>query len=242
MKRRRNKRSAVTWDAPNRLFASAIPWLGRPKRLVLAYLAKYSSIRHSYAQAGEDLIAIELLSDKQSTEPLFYVDVGANHPSRLSNTYLLYRLGAKGITIEPNEDLCGLHRSIRPRDVQVSVGCGDQTGLKEFHYATAPVLSSFVPRSVERPLRTAYQSVFTLDKICYDLKVTAIDFLSIDTEGFDINVISGATASLGFTKVVCVEANSRQDAATLESLMDQHGFVVARRTNCNLFFVKRSKY
>jgi hypothetical protein len=51
-----------------------------------------------------------------------YVDVGANHPTSISNTFLLYRHGLHGVTIEPNPELSQLHRRFRRRDVVVSVG------------------------------------------------------------------------------------------------------------------------
>jgi hypothetical protein len=51
-----------------------------------------------YSQEGEDLIASRLFPN-QSTG--FYVDIGAHHPTRFSNTYLLYTKGWRGINIDP---------------------------------------------------------------------------------------------------------------------------------------------
>ena len=59
--------------------------------------------RDSYSQHGEDKLVRQLL-EKLNLKDLLYVDIGANHPIKISNTYLLYRNGMRGIVIEPNRD------------------------------------------------------------------------------------------------------------------------------------------
>lgn len=58
--------------------------------------------KHSYAGNGEDLIILGWLRNYDcDLARIRYVDVGANHPTFLSNTYLLYEAGARGVLIEP---------------------------------------------------------------------------------------------------------------------------------------------
>ena len=54
-------------------------------------------VNQSYSQEGEDIVLKRIFGDKKN---IFYVDVGAHHPKRFSNTYLLYKKGAKGINID----------------------------------------------------------------------------------------------------------------------------------------------
>ena len=42
----------------------------------------------------------------------FYVDIGAHHPKRFSNTYFFYKRGWSGITVEPNSDAIKLFKEI----------------------------------------------------------------------------------------------------------------------------------
>ena len=63
--------------------------------------------RYSFSQEGEDLL-IDRMFDGQSVG--FYVDVGAHHPTRFSNTYLLYLRGWRGINIDATQ--VPWHRSI----------------------------------------------------------------------------------------------------------------------------------
>src|SRR5690606_11336021 len=80
-------------------------------------LAKSSHL--SYAQSGEDRIIWNTLTSMKEAQDVFYIDIGAHHPVKFSNTYLFYRMGAHGITVEPNADMAARHRRKRPRDVQI---------------------------------------------------------------------------------------------------------------------------
>lgn len=73
----------------------------------------------SYAQQGEDLILREMLAYAQSG---FYVDVGAHHPFRFSNTYLFYKQGWRGINIDAMPGSMKLFDRFRPRDINIQCG------------------------------------------------------------------------------------------------------------------------
>ena len=219
--------------------ANKLPALGKLKRYLLAYLAQYSKTRDSYAQIGDDKIAIDLLKEKVLDRPIFYIDVGANHPSRLSNTYRMYREGAAGVTIDPNDELMRLHQLIRPRDIQLSIGCGRNAELLKFYYSTTPVLSSFSESQVDNVWHSSYLPVFTLDKICSDLKIATVDFLSIDVEGLDIEVLEGASETLLKTYLICIEANSEESERAIISYMNSKNFELKIKNKWNLFFIRR---
>ncbi len=81
------------------------------------------SAQVSYSQFGEDLI-VRYLFDMLGTKQPTYLDIGANHPRFISNTYYFYKRGARGVLVEPNPRLCKVLRSVRPRDVVLEVGIG----------------------------------------------------------------------------------------------------------------------
>ena len=68
----------------------------------------------SYSQEGEDMI-LRRLFEKQKTG--FYVDVGAHHPKRFSNTFFFYKKGWSGINIDAMPNSMRLFDKIRPRDI-----------------------------------------------------------------------------------------------------------------------------
>ena len=88
------------------------------------------SNRDSYAQDGEDRFLVNTVFAGRAAG--MYLDIGASHPSRISNTWLLYKLGWSGVTVEPIERLSKLHRAWRPRDTQVQALIGEADGSMTF--------------------------------------------------------------------------------------------------------------
>jgi hypothetical protein len=85
-------------------FARAFPFLVLTKRYLMAAKDAWLPQKQSYSQYGEDIYVAELLCGiKQGS--CIYIDVGANQPSQISNTYLFYRKGFRGILMEPNSEL-----------------------------------------------------------------------------------------------------------------------------------------
>ena len=66
----------------------------------------------SYSQFGEDLALINLIGDRTGR----YLDIGAHHPSRFSNTRLLYERGWSGVNVEANPELISAFEKARARD------------------------------------------------------------------------------------------------------------------------------
>jgi FkbM family methyltransferase len=176
-----------------------------------------------------------------------YVDIGANHPTRISNTYLFYRHGFKGVVIEPNMRLLFLHRWFRPRDISIGVGCGSEATLKYFTVASHHVYSSFdtehdlqVQSMDVRVLRKELVPVMPLDLILDQFKSHIIYFLSIDTEGAECDVLRGSLGILKRAMFLCIEIANAQEEAEIRNLL-QNSFIPIRHIGCNLI-LKNSKF
>ena len=90
--------------------ANYFPYMGKYKRYFIAAINSWQTVKRTYSQHGEDEFILETLKNHNLHGSL-YIDVGANHPSDISNTYLLYRHGLSGVVIEPNLELVKLfHR------------------------------------------------------------------------------------------------------------------------------------
>ena len=79
-----------------------------------------SVFTNSFSQYGEDVIIDRLLCHKKRG---FYIDIGANHPDRFSNTKRFYVKGWSGINIEPNPIIFKKFAK-RTRDVNLNIGIG----------------------------------------------------------------------------------------------------------------------
>ena len=73
----------------------------------------------SYSQEGEDMVLYRIFEKQKSG---FYVDIGAYHPKRFSNTYFFYKRGWRGINIEPNPEAIKLFKKYRVGDINLEMG------------------------------------------------------------------------------------------------------------------------
>ncbi len=222
-----------------RFLANNVQWLGPPRRVCFAAWHAMTPVRDSYSQHGEDRFVAEKLKGIDSAE-IAYVDVGANHPTRISNTYWLYRHGCHGVVVEPNLELLALHRRFRPRDLPLGVACGDVSSVVRFEVSSTPVLSRIVtdgdggPQRGSRVVRTEVVPVLTLDSIAAGLGIGVLPFLSIDTEGHDLQVLRGAEMLLARTRMISVEFQGNDDAAIENFLSRQFNRVA--QFGCNWIF------
>jgi FkbM family methyltransferase len=156
----------------------------------------YFSRRSSYAQHGEDII---LMSHLENISNGFFVDVGAHHPFRFSNTYLFYRRGWRGINIDPKPGTKKFFDTLRPGDINLETGIAEKEGLLTYYMFDEPALNSFSKElSDERDQQTSYKIIGTkeipvqrLDKVLHDYLPAGktIDFLTVDVEGLDVEVL-----------------------------------------------------
>ena len=148
-----------------------------------------------YGQDGEDLIINRLLEN----QPLgFYVDVGAHHPVRFSNTYLFYQRGWYGINIDAMPGSMARFRKVRPRDINIECGVAGSAGRLMYYRFNEPALNTFDVLEAERKSKPPYRvtdtvevAVERLDALLerYLPRGQQIDFLSVDVEGKDEEVL-----------------------------------------------------
>jgi FkbM family methyltransferase len=218
--------------------ANRAPKLADVWRYSTALAAARLPTRASYSQHGEDVWLLEQVRDLPR-DRFRYVDVGANHPSRLSNTYLLYRHGFSGVVVEPNQSLLALHRRFRPRDIAVGCACGEHVRLARFAIRTIAGTSSLSGPAAPDPSSRVRQEdlvpVLPLDTIVEAAVPGPIAVLSIDTEGSDAEVLRSAARALERSLFVIVEANNDEDAESIKSILSPD-FGLVRQVGANLIW------
>lgn len=149
-----------------------------------------------YGQDGEDLILDRMLGPQPSG---FYVDVGAHHPVRFSNTYLFYRRGWRGLNIDAAPGSMRLFERHRPRDINVESGVAGHAGELDYFRFNEPALNTFDADEAALKNKPPYRLIDTVKVRVERLDVLlarhvppgqAIDFLSIDVEGKELEVLS----------------------------------------------------
>ena len=167
----------------------------------------------SYAQNGEDVVLRRAFPPDHRG---LYIDVGAADPVNNSVTKHFYDHGWRGINVEPSPGWYALLCSQRPDEVNLNAGVGRQEGVLTLYesppgYPEGSTFSRAQAAAYEmelgRPLETVEVPVTTLARICADhVGDRTIDFLKVDVEGFELEVLAGADWERWRPCVVVVEA------------------------------------
>ena len=150
----------------------------------------------------------------------FYVDVGAHHPYRFSNTCYFHRRGWRGINIDANPAAFDEFRRHRSTDINLCVGISDASGVLVFHRFNEPALDTFdAMLAAERAKLPGYHlvarsevAVRRLDEVLAEhcRRASVIDFLSIDVEGLDLQVLNSNDWTRFRPRVLLVEARGAE--------------------------------
>lgn len=204
----------------------------------------------SYAQCGEDLIAWYMLRELDVKNPT-YLDVGAHHPTEINNTYLFYTLGFRGLLIEPNVDMIPLLKNARPDDTVLNVGIGPVTTEADYFRVTDPSWNTFDKATAEHYERVTKGAVKVVEVVKVPLvNVNEIlarhhggrtpDFVSLDVEGLELDILRSLDWEKHRPKVVCVEtlvAGTRRQKLEAANFLVGKGYVARGSTFVNTVFV-----
>jgi len=235
-----------SWSSPVSSFFRSVKYA----LLALARIPLGRSVRLSYAYTGEDRI-IESILKPLITQNGFYVDIGCNDPRFISNTFLLYRRGWRGICVDANETLIRKHKKIRPRDKAMFALISNEVKEMEFVELTNNVLSSTDPRHLnewinqgQKVVRKKIIQTKTLTKVLDELQAPfAFDLLSIDIEELDLLALQSLDFKRYQPKLIVVEAedfdaeNPKQHPVYL--LLSGKGYHLAGSILTNLYFLRK---
>ena len=199
----------------------------------------------SYSQNMEDYhLHLAFAGKERGT----YIDIGGGHPVAGSASFWFYERGWSGIVVEPQSDLALLHRRIRPRDTIVEAVIGQSNGTIEFFKVDRfHALSTTVKGNAEaaRAHGVAVEAMtlpsITLADLCQSHGLASLDFLKVDVEGAERDVLLGADWSYCRPGVIVLEAvtpGSNEPAwADWEPLLIDHGYQFALFDTLNRFYV-----
>lgn len=189
---------------------------------------KYAHHNLTFSQEGEDSV-LQRIFERKSIG--FYIDVGSHHPQRFSNTYRFYLRGWNGINIDPLPGSKARFDALRQRDINIEVGISDHPCELTYYSFQEPAFNTFdrkVAETRESPLLSAVQvRVHRLsDVLDQHLEPDQkIDFLTIDVEGLDIQVLRSNDWRRYRPSYVLAEALGIRDVAqVLKS--ELHGYMV----------------
>ncbi len=189
----------------------------------------------SYSQFGEDRLLWTYFGGK--TDGLF-LEAGANHPTVCSQTWLLEQRGWRGFLVEPLAANCQLLRQSRPgsRVFQCALGAPKQRGRALFSVAAeSDALSGLVLNDGVTARRVDEVEVRTLDEVLADAGNPKLDFVSLDVEGAELQVLQGFDLERHRPAVLLVEDHLQQMRVHFHLV--RRGYRLVKRTGCNNWYV-----
>lgn len=203
----------------------------------------------SYSQEGEDLVLARILENMKVSNG-FFVDIGAHHPTRYSNTFYFYRRGWRGINVDALPGTKKLFSRKRPRDITIECGVGAEAGVLKYYSFNEPALNTFSEAEATRKNISPYRIVERLDLPIVTLKNILddhlpsgikIDFMTIDAEGLDHEIVSSNDWQLYRPKVILVELLNTEiqglESHPTTKLLKENNYRVFAKTYNTYFFV-----
>ena len=219
------------------------------KKLLLKYLpVNYFQTHTSYSQEGEDMV-LRSFYEGQKNYKGFFVDVGAHHPSRFSNTNYFYKKGWRGINIEPTPGAIKAFNIFRKRDINLNIGISGVKDKLTFYCFNEPALNGFSKEiSEERNTSKKYKIIKEVEVETYPLADVLdknlpanqqIDFLTIDVEGLDLQVLKSNNWDKHKPAYILVEDRIEFDNlanSEVYTYLKKQGYQLVAKTLRTLFF------
>lgn len=197
------------------------------------------------AQHGEDRWLERYFA---GSKPGYFVEVGAYDGIVLSNTYFLETIGWTGMLVEPHPGKAAQCREHRPRCRVFDCAAVGSDAVREvtFHIVDdAPVYSTTTMTDLHaarmRRLGLAHRETKvpakTLDAMLAEEDPSSVDFVSIDVEEGEVDVLLGFDLRRWHPRVVMIESNGRCRKRAVRELFTQHGYAYLRSIHINDVYV-----
>lgn len=202
----------------------------------------------SYAQNGEDVVLQRAFPAEHKG---VYVDIGASDPVIDSVTKHFYEHGWSGVNVEPATLSMELLAADRPRDVNIAAGVGAEAGTLTFYELPRQMsgCSSFSRELSEQYAGQGWETtersveVITLAELFEEhVGSRVVDFLKIDVEGGEREVLLGADFTRWRPRTLVIEATSPGTQTPVweewESIVTDAGYAFALFDGINRFYVR----
>ena len=231
------------------------------RKAITKFILPHSQI--VYSQSGEDLILSRLFYQLNISHPT-YLDIGANHPSYISNTYYFYLRGSRGVCVEPNPYLYKKIKKVRPKDISINAGVGISEEKQTDFYLfplKAHGLSTFSKEEAEYWANVGMKNIgkiqyekiiqvplITINHLFQKYFMQIPDLISLDVEGLDLPILESINYELYSPKVICVETllydNKQNESKNLKIIefLTGKGYELYADTHVNTIFLKQTNF
>ena len=220
----------------------------RNKKQGISNKTKYKPLK-SFSQSGEDLIVNYMLRYLFDKSKINYLDIGAHHSKWLSNTKLFYDNKGSCVLIEHDPTIFKEIKKNRKRDICLNCGIGlENQESADFYIMDSTPINTFSKESAYRAQNELGHKIEKIIKIPL-VKVNDIfekyfnegcDFLSIDVEGLEMQILNSMDFEKYRPKVICIETREYGTDELENDIIDMmkaHGYIVYADTHLNTIFL-----
>jgi FkbM family methyltransferase len=187
------------------------------------------------SQQEEEKLVREFFGDELG----FFVEVGANHPTEGSQTWHLEQAGWKGVLVEPQPDLATFLVTARKAKVFAAACTSPEQAGRELPLHVDGARSGLDRDRMAPGAQAAYTIMVaarTLDSLLEEAEApTPIDFLSIDVEGHEVEVLSGFDFARWQPYLIMVE--DHVGSLRTHGFLKRSGYRLIRRLGFNGWYV-----
>ena len=169
--------------------------------------------RKTYSQHLEDLFIDNYFKDKKNG---FYLDIGCYHPIKYSNTALLYNKGWQGMNIDMNQTSIDLFNILRKKDINICAAISNENkeAIQYLDHSFSPINTLVKKFSDTASKKISFNNhsekkiyTYKFNQIAQEqeIKTKQIDFLNIDAEAHDFEVLEGIDLNIYKIKLICIE-------------------------------------
>ena len=199
--------------------------------------------KRNFSQSNEEEMIKKIFEGQNEG---FYIDIGCHHPMRYSNTAYLYKVGWSGINIDADRKNLNLFKFFRRRDINLNYFISKKKKHIDYCVFNERALNGIYDKkrlevlgtSGYKPIEVKRMETYSLDEILslYKIENKKIDFLDIDVEGHDFEVLKSINLNLIYVKVILIEVGEKQ--RNIELYLRDYGYSKFFKEDRNVFFIK----
>lgn len=208
-------------------------------------ILKFEGFYVSYSQFGEDLIIENIFRDRKRG---FYIDVGCNRPIEGNNTFKLYLNGWNGINIDGNSSLIDSFNKIRKKDINICAIISNTKEKIKFYISDDDRVST-VSEDFKEWIKDDRKYGSCIEIIPHSLneileqqtiQIHNFDFLNIDVEGHDLEVLQSIDLEKYRPEIICIEDHlfdfNHLENSVVYSYLIAHNYNLIAFSKPNLYF------
>ena len=209
------------------------------------YIRNFKFLKNG-AQSGEDKYIIKLFDEDFKGK---FLDIGCYHPTRHNNTYELYKKGWSGINIDLNPLTIELFDFMRAKDVNINIGISDKDAEKELYFIDELDTQNTIDKNQLEFLKKHHNinqdqiivkkiQTKNLETILNEYQFYNIDFMNLDIEGHELQVLKTLDFKKIKIKYLCIEMIEHNEESILnvknmKDLLKENNFKLIKNFGFN---------